>query len=191
MCGYLEGEEKKLYGNKQKGAACAWLRRLQCALRFPGLPQGATSSTGDGLAGWAPVRLAGLPGCVCQRCEIRQLEALAAAQRPAVWLESCRCRLGDSDVLQIKHLRCAGAYLEAAESRAVTGACAGICHRAELWLGTGPGHCACSLCPGELIWLFGCSHAHHSHFSGGGYCLRAVACSRQETWLAVPSVSMM
>ena len=118
-----------------------------------------------------PVRLSGLPGRAWQRCKIRQLEALKAAQHPAVWLESCHCRLEDSDVLQMKHLHWAGVCSAAVESRVVTGAHAG-------W-DMGPGPCACSLCPGELIWLFGCSY--RSHLSGGGHCPCAALCTRPET----------
>lgn len=85
---------------------------LECSA-VPGAAMGWNNSTGDagrvgtGKAGWD----------VQPRCEIRQLKALAAAQDPAVWLEPCHCQPGDSDVLQMKRLRCAG---QAADSRAVT-----------------------------------------------------------------------
>lgn len=49
----------------------------------------APSCAGDGLAGWTPVRPAVLAGQAGQR----QLEALAGARDPAVWLGSCHCGL--------------------------------------------------------------------------------------------------
>lgn len=144
-----------------------------------GVPPAALGMALQGGAGEA----GRVPGCTQQRCEIRQLEALAAAQHPAVWLESCHCLFGDADVLWMKHLCCAGACSETAESEAVT------VTRAQA--GTAPGHCAYSLCPGEFIWLWGGSCAHHRHPSGGACFLHAVLCIQGDTWLSVLSVLIM
>lgn len=108
------------------------------------------SSAGGGLAGWAPVRLPGLPGGAGGGVRSGSWKVLAAAQHPAGGLEHRRRPLWGSDVPQMERLRCAGARSEAAGSRAVTGAHAGW----HMLQGTGP-----SPCPGEPIhlWMLLCT----------------------------------